>query len=75
VQKTIEAEERRANHYLFTSASTDELMAALDPDWPGPVPHIMLVGPDGRIVYRHTGKIDPAEVWARVIEIFTPYYQ
>jgi thiol-disulfide isomerase/thioredoxin len=75
VQKTVEAEGRRANHYLFTGASTDELMAALDPDWPGPVPHTVLVAPDGRIVYRHTGKIDRAEVREKVIEILTPCYQ
>lgn len=75
VQKTLDAEGRRTNHYLFTGASQDDLAAALDTDWPGPVPHTVLVAPGGEIVWRHNGVIDPAEARTAIIAALTPYYQ
>ncbi|HYP16628.1 MAG TPA: redoxin domain-containing protein, partial [Opitutus sp.] len=60
IQPTIEKEGRKTNHYLYTGASNDELVAALDRDWPGPLPHTVLVAPGGEIRWRSTGGIDHA---------------
>jgi thiol-disulfide isomerase/thioredoxin len=74
VQRTLEKEGRATNHYLFTGASQDELVAVLDPDWPGPLPHTVLVAPGGEIVWRHSGMIDHDTALAAIIKALTPYY-
>jgi peroxiredoxin len=66
---------RQTNHYLYTGAGQDGLMAALDPAWPGPIPHTVLIAPGGRIVWRHNGVIDRATAIARIVEALGPYYQ
>jgi hypothetical protein len=32
------------------------------------VPHTLLIAPDGKVVYRHTGQIDPLEVKRAIVE-------
>jgi peroxiredoxin len=75
VLKSVKGEGRETNNYLFTGANTEELLKALDPLAPGPVPHTVLIGPDGKVVYRHTGQFDPAELQTRVLEALGPYYE
>lgn len=44
-------------NYIFTGEDQDKLAEALDKDWPGPVPHTILIAPGGKIIYRKTGEI------------------
>ena len=74
-QAAVTKEGRTTSHYLFTGASQDPLVAALDADWPGPLPHTVLVAPGGKIVWRHNGPIDPAATRAAIVAAMTPYYQ
>ena len=74
IRKTVEAEGRTTNNYLYTGASTDELAEALDPDWPGPAPYTLLVDKDGTVIYRKVGMIDPIEVKTAILETLTPYH-
>jgi peroxiredoxin len=74
VQQTLTKEGRRTNHYLFTGTNQDELVAVLDKDWPGPLPHTVLVAPGGEIVWRHSGVIDHATARAEIVKALTPYY-
>jgi len=74
LKTSLEAEGRRSNNYLFNGASQDDLVAALDPEWPGPMPHSVLVAPDGKILWRHNGKVDGEELRAKVLEIMGRYY-
>lgn len=74
-QDSVKKEGRKTNHYLYTGASQDAAVAALDPAWPGPIPHTVLVAPGGKIIWRHNGVIDPAVAIARIVEAMTPYYQ
>ncbi len=71
----LEKEGRATNNFLYTEASMDALIHALDPEWTGPQPHTILVKPGGEIAFRHTGKISEAELLAKVLEVLTPYYQ
>lgn len=72
---TIKREGRKTNHYLYTGASQDALVAALDPQWPGPIPHTILIAPGGEIVWRHNGVIDRATAIAKIVEALGPHYQ
>jgi peroxiredoxin len=74
VARTLAAEGRTTNNYLYTEPSTDALIKALDPEWPGPLPHTVLIAPGGKIVYRHNGSVDMDELRAKVIEVLGPYY-
>lgn len=55
-------------NYFFTGENRDALAEALDPEWEGPVPYTMLVAPDGEVLYRHHGVIDPLEVRRTIVE-------
>ncbi|MEM9478675.1 MAG: redoxin domain-containing protein [Verrucomicrobiota bacterium] len=74
-KKAVEAEGRTTNNYLWTSANNDDLAAALDPDWPGPIPYTILVDQNGEVVYRHVGVIVPEELTAAILETMTTYHQ
>ncbi len=74
LRKTVEAEGRKTNNYLYTGASVDDLIAALDPDWPGPAPYSLLVDTNGKVVYRKVGMIDPAEVTEAILNTLGRFY-
>jgi peroxiredoxin len=46
-------------NFVFASAERDKLIDAFDPDWQGPVPFTVLLNPEGKIIYRETGSVDP----------------
>jgi thiol-disulfide isomerase/thioredoxin len=74
VQRSLKSEGRKTNNYLFTGANTDELMKALDPAAPGPVPHTVIIAPGGKIIYRHTGELDFTTLRSKLIDELGPYY-
>ncbi len=74
-QRAFKAEGRTTNSYLFAGADANELVAALDPAWPGAMPHTVLVGQDGTILWRHTGAIDGDELRAKILEILGDVYK
>ena len=73
VKRVVAAEGRQTDNYLF-AGKPDALQQALDPDWPGPVPYTLIVAPGGKILYRHVGAFDLAEVRARLVDVLGPYY-
>ena len=72
--RSLSAEGRTTNNYLFTGANLDALMQALDPQAPGPVPYTLIIAPGGKIVYRHSGEVDSSELLGQLIDIMGPYY-
>ncbi len=58
----------------FSSTDVYALIDAVDPEWPGALPHTVLVEPGGNILYRHTGLIDPLEVKQKIVEVLGRYY-
>jgi len=73
-QASVDREGRRTNHYLVKDAPQDALIVALDPQWPGPLPHTVLVAPGGQILWRHNGPIDPAAARIAIVEALGSYY-
>lgn len=74
LKKLLAEEKRGALNFLYTDASTDALVKALDPEWAGPLPHTIVVAPGGKVVYRHTGPIDPEEVKNKLIDLLGGFY-
>jgi peroxiredoxin len=67
LKKSVKEEGRKSNSYLF-KGSMEELMKALDPDWPGGMPHTVLVDTGGKILWRHNGPVNGEELRAKVLE-------
>jgi peroxiredoxin len=74
LKRLLKSEGRDAVNFIYTGASTDELVKSLDPEWPGPLPHTIVVAPGGKIIYRHNGRVNISELQAKVIETLGPYY-
>jgi peroxiredoxin len=73
-QASVTKEGRATNHYLYTGVNQDALVAALDTDWPGPLPHTVLIGPGGKILWRHNGVIDHAAARAAIVAALGDHY-
>jgi len=74
LRKSVEAEGRTTNNYLYTGTNMDELADALDPEWPGPVPYSILIDQEGKVLYRKLGKIDPEVVRSEILDTLTRHY-
>ena len=68
LKPTLEKEGRKSNNYLYTEASMDSLIKALDPEWTGPQPHTVLVAPGGKVAFRHTGEIGEEELLDKILD-------
>jgi peroxiredoxin len=75
LKKSVKDEGRKTNSYVYTGASTDDLMKAVDPQWPGGIPHTVLVAANGEILWRHNGAVNGDELRAKVLEHLGNYYQ
>jgi thiol-disulfide isomerase/thioredoxin len=62
VMRVLEREHASSTNLLFGSTDIYSLMAAFDPQWNGAVPYAMLIRPDGQVVYKQQGEIDPLEI-------------
>jgi hypothetical protein len=60
---------------LYSGSSVEELMGVLDPEWPGGMPHTILVGAEGEVLWRKNGMVDGNELRAKVLEVLGPYYK
>ena len=73
IENSVKKEGRTTNSYLFTG-SNDELVAALDKEMPGPIPHTILVAPGGEIVWRHNGVINRLDAVNAILDKMNRFY-
>jgi peroxiredoxin len=74
LKRLLKSEGRETGNFLYTEANSDALVKALDPEWPGPLPHTVLIAPGGKILYRHNGAIDPKELQDKLVAALGAYY-
>lgn len=74
-KKSLKEEGRSTNSYLYTGSSVNDLMKALDPEWPGAIPHTLLIAPNGDVIWRHNGMINGDELRGKVLEFMGAYYK
>jgi thiol-disulfide isomerase/thioredoxin len=58
----LKSKQASGPNYLYTGDDKYKMIEAVDPKWDGALPYTMLVDPDGKVVYRHQGAIDIAEL-------------
>ncbi len=60
--KVLREQHVSATSYIADIEDRDKFADVLDKDWPGPLPHTLLIAPGGKVVYRKNGPIEPLEV-------------
>src|SRR6185369_9267345 len=52
---------------IFGEPDKYKLMEALDPQWSGPLPHTLVIAPNGEVLLRQTGEIDFLELRRKIV--------
>ena len=63
-----------ATNYISTVADKDKFADLLDKEWPGPAPYTLLIAAGGKVLYRHSGEIEPLEVRKAVVDVLGRTY-
>jgi len=71
----LKDKEASFKNYIFTGTDTYAFIEAVDPRWPGPIPYTLIVKPDGEVLYRHLGLIDPLDVKRTIVEYLGRTYK
>jgi thiol-disulfide isomerase/thioredoxin len=58
VLKFLQQHHASTRNLIFGETDKYKLMAALDPEWNGALPHTLVLGADGAVLYRQTGELD-----------------
>ena len=74
LRDSLRSEGRTTNNYLYSEASSEQLIQALDPQWPGPIPHTVLIAPGGKILWSHNGVVDSEELVRHIMDVLGGYY-
>ncbi len=56
-----------SRNLLFASDDTEKLQAAFDPAWQSAVPYTVVLGPDGKIIYKTVGSADLLEMRRKIL--------
>lgn len=67
VKAFLQKHHASTRNYIATELDGEKLLAAIDKDWQGEIPLSLLVAPDGKVVYRQLGMIDPVEVKKAIV--------
>ncbi len=70
VRRFLESQHASTRNLLFGSTDPYELMKAFDPAWNGSVPYTMVISPDGRVLYKTSGKLDVLKVRRFILASF-----
>ncbi|SKB29199.1 Peroxiredoxin [Parapedobacter luteus] len=61
-------------NFLFGDENKYDLIEAVDEEWQGALPYTILVSPEGEIVYRQAGIIEPLALRKAIVEQLGRYY-
>jgi thiol-disulfide isomerase/thioredoxin len=67
MQAAAKQQGRKSNSFHY-QGSMSELLNTLDPEWPGGVPHTVLVSGEGKILWRHNGPVTEEQVREKILE-------
>jgi len=67
VLETLRENKVASANYILNTDDRDAFAAALDQEWPGPVPYTLLIAPGGKVIYRKVGEIEPLELRRAIV--------
>jgi thiol-disulfide isomerase/thioredoxin len=56
-----------ATNYILGFKDRDKFAELLDKEWPGPLPHTLVIAPGGKVLYRKTGAMDALTVKRAIV--------
>jgi peroxiredoxin len=65
--KTLKDLHVSSTNYILGFKDKDKFAELLDKDWPGPLPHTLVIAPGGKVLYRKTGAMDPLAVKRAIV--------
>ncbi len=68
VLEFLKKQQAANKNLIFGSADRTPLINAFDPGWQGEVPLTVLIDPEGKIIYRESGSIDPLAVRRAILK-------
>lgn len=68
VLKFLKKEKAATRNLLYATNRKYELMEAFDPDWDGGMPYTVLINPQGEIIYKSNGAIEPLEMKRAIVK-------
>jgi thiol-disulfide isomerase/thioredoxin len=75
VMRVLEKMHATSRNLLFNSDDTAALQAAFDPTWESAVPYMVLIAPDGKILYQKQGSVDILELRRTILANVTSDYE
>lgn len=72
--KVLQEKKVAVSNYLVTIPKKDKFADLLDKEWQGPLPYTLLIAPDGKVIYRKQGQIEPLEVRRAVVDFLGRTY-
>ncbi len=68
VLEFLTQQQASCRNLIFASVNREKLINAFDPEWQGPVPYTVLIGPEGKLLYREIGSIDPLALKRTIVK-------
>jgi len=66
--KFLQKNHSAVKNYIFSGTDIYKLISAVDPEWDGALPYTVLIEPDGKVVYKEMGTIDPLELKKIIVD-------
>ncbi|HMD19404.1 MAG TPA: redoxin family protein [Alloacidobacterium sp.] len=67
VLRFLQKKHATTRNLLFGSDDTEKLQAAFDPAWQSAVPYTVVLGPDGKVIYKTLGSVDLLEMRRKIL--------
>ena len=67
VLRFLQKKHATTRNLLFASDDTEKLQAAFDPAWQSAVPYTVVLGPDGKVIYKTLGSVDLLEMRRKIL--------
>lgn len=74
VWKILREKHVALTNYISALDSRDRLADLVDKEWQGAMPHTVLIAPGGKVIYRHSGPIEPLEVRRAIVDVIGRTY-
>ena len=58
VRRFLDSQHASSTNYISGTMDPYEMIRALDPEWDGSVPYSMIVGPEGKVLFKASGRLD-----------------
>jgi peroxiredoxin len=73
VEKLLKKFACSSRNYLLAGTDKYKQLAAFDKDWDAALPYTVLLGADGRVLYKANGKINPIELRKKIVDTLGRY--